>query len=230
VYRGKKIFDENGKKYAKICTSLVASSQNSRGDAMSLFSFLTNPYQKAAGAATASGLQAQKLLSQQWQDQLAMQMPYIQQGQQAFGLYQALTGAQGQQAQQAAMANFQMNPSAMYGLEQALKSVNRGAAASGQLFGGNRLRDISATRTQAYQNELANYIERLRAQAALGQQSAANVGGLGQAYTQNMVGAIQGVGDAKANAALGGAQAQSQLISGLFNAAGSVLGGLGGLG
>jgi hypothetical protein len=225
VYRGKKIFDENGKKYAKICTSLVASSQNSRGDAMSLFSFLTNPYQKAASAATAGGMQAQDFLRQQWQDQLSMQMPYIQQGQQAFGLYQALTGAQGPQAQQAAMANFQMNPSAMYGLEQALKSVNRGAAASGQLFSGNRLRDVASTRTQAYQNELANYIERLRAQAALGQQSAANVGGLGQAYTQNMVGSIQGIGSNQANAYLGGAQAINQFVGGIANLAGSAISG-----
>lgn len=185
-------------------------------------SIITKPSEEAGKKAAYAAWLAEQFQKRQWNELQGMQAPFIQQGQQAFGLYQALTGAQGPAAQQAALQNFQMSQPAQFGLQQQLKGIQQNAAAQGGLFGGNRLIQEQATGTQAYQQDLANYIERLRAQAALGQQSASALGGVGAASGQGIGAAIQGQGDAAANALLSGAQAQQGVASGAGQIAGSL--------
>ena len=185
-----------------------------------LHDMIGGPAQDAGDAAAFAAEQKRKFLEQQWMELQGMQGPFINQGQQAFGLYGQFAGMQGPEAQQAALANFQMTPGAQFGLEQQLKGIGQNAAATGGIFGGNRLQQETAARTQGYQTDLGNYLERLRTQAGLGQQAAGALGGVGTISGQGIAGAIMGGGDAAANAALAGSQAQAGVASGV----GSILG------
>lgn len=188
-----------------------------------LHDMITDPANEAGEYSAAVSERQNQFLQNQWLQLMGMQTPYVQQGQQAFGLYQALTGAYGAGPQQQALQQFQMSQPAQFGLQQNIKGIQQNAAATGGLFGGNRLMQEQAAGTQAYQSDLAAYIERLRAQAALGQQSASALGGVGAVAGQGIGAAITGVGDARANAALAGSQAQGQAAQGATQVGGALL-------
>lgn len=195
---------------------------------MALLDFISDPINKAGAQAAQGSLQQQRFLEEQWRQQLGMQQPFVQQGQQAFGLYGQYAGLQGPEAQQQLLRNYQMTPQAQFGLQQNLAGLNQGAAAQGGLFGGNRMRDEAAMKTQGYQTDLANYLERLRAQAGLGQQAAGSLGQIGGQFTRGITGAMLGQGSAIGNAALAGAQAQQQLISSGIGVVGQGIGAMSG--
>ena len=186
-------------------------------------SIITQAAEDAGKAQEKASSIQQQFLRDKWNELQGMQMPFIQQGQQAFGMYGNLTGASGAQAQQDALSKFQMSPQAQFGLEQQLKTMNQNASATGGIFGGNRLQQEAGTRTQAYQNDLANYLERLRSQAALGQQASGALGGVGTISGQGIAGAIGAGGDAQANAALMATQAQQGAASGASTIGGALL-------
>lgn len=188
-----------------------------------LHDMITEGAQEAGAASASASSQQQKFLEDQWLQLQAMQNPFINQGQQAFGLYNQFSGGQGAAAQQQALSNFRMSPQAQFGLQQNLGNLNQNAAMTGGLFGGNRLRDEAGVRTSSYQTDLANYLEKLRAQAGLGQQASGSLGGVGTISGQGIAGAIMGQGDAQANAALAGAQAQQGVASGATSVAGGLL-------
>lgn len=178
---------------------------------------------KEAGAQAAGVSERQsQFLQDQWRQLQGMQAPFIQQGTQAFGLYQALTGAMGPEVQRQALQQFSMSQPAQFGLQQNIKGIQQNAAATGGIFGGNRLMQEQAAGTQAYQSDLAAYIERLRAMSAIGQQSASALGGVGAASGQGIGAAMMGAGDARANAKLAGSQAQGQLASGATSIGGAI--------
>jgi len=140
---------------------------------------ITGGSKEAGDYAASASAQQQQFLEDQWRQLQGMQNPFINQGQQAFGLYNQFSGGAGLQAQQDALRNFRMTPQATFGLQQNLAGLNQNAAMTGGLFGGNRLQAEAGMKTSAYQTDLANYLERLRAQAGLGQQAAGALGGVG---------------------------------------------------
>jgi len=103
-----------------------------------LHDMITGGAQKAGDASFLAAQQQQKFLEDQWRQLQGMQNPFIQQGQQAFGLYNQFAGGMGAEAQQQALSNFRMTPQAQYGLQQNLGNLNQSAAMTGGLFGGNK--------------------------------------------------------------------------------------------
>jgi len=188
-----------------------------------LHDMITGGAQDAGDYAAQVAARQRDFLQNQWMQLQGMQTPFIQQGQQAFGLYNQFTGGAGAQAQQQALQNFQMSQPAQFGLQQNIKGIQQNAAATGGIFGGNRLMQEQAAGTQAYQSDLSNYIERLRAQAGLGQQAASALGGVGSIAGQGIGSAMMGIGDARANAALAGSQAQGQAAQGATQVGGALL-------
>jgi len=86
--------------------------------------------------------------------------PYASQGGGAAKLQADLTGANGQQAQQEAYAQYQSSPAMQYQMDQMQKATERSAAARGGLLGGNVLQELqrnaSGIASQDYQNQFNN--------------------------------------------------------------------------
>lgn len=82
------------------------------------------------------------------------------QGQGAMKMQADLSGANGQEAQQAAYAAYQSSPAMQYQMDQMQKATERSAAARGGLLGGNVLtelqRNASGIASQDYQNQFNN--------------------------------------------------------------------------
>lgn len=145
-----------------------------------------------SGAARAGQAQAQKQFEQQRQD-LA---PYRQAGLAPLQAQQDLLGLNGQDAATAAMANFQSSPGYQFQLDQGLRAVDAGAAASGMLRSGAALKAEQTFGQGLANTDFSNYYSRLAGLSSLGANAAA-----GGAQT------AQGA----ASAALGGANAQSSI-------------------
>lgn len=167
----------------------------------------------AAGAGIAGSVMqsntaaaGQKQAQQQFQQQRADLAPYREAGLPTLEAQNALLGLAGPDAANAAMAQFTQSPGYQWQLDQGLRAVDAGAAARGILNSGATLKAEQAYGSGLAAQEFGNYYNRLMALTNLGETAAA-----GGAQTANSA----------ANAALGGANAQSSI----YGNAASQLGG-----
>ncbi len=187
-----------------------------------------------AGQVQASGaLEAQQLIKEQFgevkqefEEFKGLALPFIQgqdggvQG--AFELQQAQSGALGPEAQAAAFAQFQESPGTQFLREQGLRLVDTGAAATGGLGGGERLRELTKFSQGLALQDFGGQFNRL------GQITGTGLGALG-----TLGGAFGALGGASGQAAAGqsqaaqaAAQAQAQGITGQAAGAASGIGGI----
>ncbi len=68
--------------------------------------------------------------------------PFLEQATPAIGMQSALSGAQGPEAQRMALAGMNESPELAFQREQGRKQIESGAAATGGLGGGDRLRQL----------------------------------------------------------------------------------------
>lgn len=159
--------------------------------------------------------------------------PFAQGGTRAFEQQQALSGALGPEAQQAAMDAFIASPGQEFQRQQGEQSISRQAATTGGLGGGAQLADLQAFGTGLAQQDFQNQFNRLGQLSQQGQQAATALGQFGVGTGQNISNLISGTGQGVAGlqSGLGQALAQAfgtstQNISNLFTNQGTQLAGL----
>lgn len=104
--------------------------------------------------------------------------PYMQTGGQANQLQAALSGAMGADAQRQAFQNYQASPGVDFAQQQAERALTRNAAATGQLGGGNTLRDLNQLAVGTYMQDFNNQFARLGDVATRGYGAATTGAGL----------------------------------------------------
>lgn len=173
---------------------------------------------KAKKAERRAAYKALKFQKEQYEQQKALQKPFIEGGTRAFGMQGALTGLQGAEAQQAAQAQYQqtLQPAIQAGLQGALPSgMPNVGEALGQYVGNVAAQDYD------------NYYNRLGGMAGMGQASASALGGVGADSAAGIANTMQYQSDSITNAALARQQAQMAGISSLMQLGGAGIGAMG---
>ena len=186
-------------------------------DPLDLFGFQAG--KDAADAAKAqaeAAMKAQKFLQDQYITLSGLESPFIQGGQQAFGMQGALSGLQGSEAQNQAMLQFQQaqQPAIQFGL-QGVGSGMPGQDALGQYAQGLAGQDFD------------NYYNRLGGMAGIGQSSASALGGVSVDQGRGIAQTMQAGGDARTNAQLMQTQQRAQSLGNLATLGGAALQGYG---
>jgi len=156
-------------------------------------------------------------------------LPFIQGGTPAFEQQQALSGALGPEAQAEAFANFQEDPGTEFLREQGLRLIESGAGLSGNLGGGDRLREITKFSQGLALQNLGSRFNQLGAVTGTGLTAAQALGGVSGGAASGISQALQAAGAGKAAGITGSA---AGLRGGIQQVAGAVAGGAtgGGLG
>lgn len=167
----------------------------------------------------------------------SLMSPYIQAGQGAIEQQQALSGALGPEAQQAAISAIQAGPGFQAALQQGETSMLQNAAATGGVRGGNTQGALAQFSPQLLGQAIDQRYAQLGGLAGMGQASAAGVGqaglGVGQAgqvgrtgMSPGIANSLQMLGNQQAAGTLGAYNLQqgfgADLLGGLL--------GIGGLG
>lgn len=143
--------------------------------------------------------------------------PYAAGGANAANMQAALMGVMGQEAQAQAFQNYAASPGQEYALEQGRKNLLAGASATGQLGGGNVLRELNrqgiGTAQQNFQQDFNNMgTVANRGLNVAGQQAGMNVN-----RGQGLAGIQQNAGANLSNLALQGGVLPAQMVGNTAN-------------
>lgn len=171
---------------------------------------------------------AQQYGKQQYGDFRKQINPYISAGGNALSQFQAQMGMGGDAYDVTQLPGYQA------ALEQGLSSVNQGAAGTGMLMSGSRMKGLQSAGQQVFGNYYNNYMNRLQGMMNMGQSSVMGMGQLGQqAAGLNMQGA-QGTAGYRAQQGMLEAQAanadRADTLGLLGSVGGMMMGGFGGMG
>jgi len=181
-------------------------------DPLDLFGFQAGT--DAAKAQANAAMKAQRFLQDQYKTLVGLQSPFIQGGQQAFGLQGALSGLQGPEAQQQAMQQFQQ---AQQG------AVNYGSQVGGWEGMPNVQGAIGDYAKNIANQDYDNYFNRLGGIAGMGQSSASALGGVTTDANQGIAQTMQAGGDARTNAILMQNQLRAQGLGNIATLGGAAL-------
>lgn len=117
--------------------------------------------------------------------------PTFQEAVPAFERQAALSGALGGEAQGLALQGFQEAPGTQFARQQGLRLIESGAAATGGLGGGDRLRQLSEFGTQLATRGLGNEFGRLGVVSGSGQGAGTELVGLGSRFAGNVANVAQ---------------------------------------
>lgn len=131
----------------------------------------------------------------------------------AFQLQSALSGAQGADAQRRALEGRQETPGAAFQREQGLRMLESGAAVSGGLGGGDRLRSLSRFGVDLASRDLSNQFGRLGIVSGAGQGAGTELVGLGSRFAGNIAGIGTAGAQGQINAIQQGQQQRQQAAS-----------------
>lgn len=152
-----------------------------------------------AGAAQA-GIEEQRRQFDALQQILA---PYTQAGIPAIRQMQALSGALGPEAEQAAIAQIEASPTLQAATRRGEEALLQRASATGGLRGGNIQAALAQFRPQMLSQEIASRLNQFSGLATLGGNAAARVGAGGQAAGTNIANLLATQGAAQAGGVLG---------------------------
>ena len=180
--------------------------------------------EKEAGKAQAeASREAARLTKEQFEDVKERLDPFIDPAPGALGIQSALSGASGLGAQKRAFRSFRDDPGTQFLREQGLRLIDTGAAATGGLGGGERLRELTKFSQGLALQDLSNRFNRLGAVTGTGLQAASALGGVSAEAAAGQSLALQNAGIAKAAGITGSAAGLRQGIQGV----GSLLSGFG---
>lgn len=189
--------------------------------------------QAAAGAASGAQIQASNAaIAEQRRQFDAMQkllQPYVEAGTGAVSQQSALAGAQGPEAQRAAIDAISQSPEMQALVQQGENAILQNASATGGLRGGNVQGTLAQFRPQMLSNLINQQYSRLGGLTGIGQASAAGVGAAGQALGSNIAQQYGNIGSAQAGGILGAAQGRSQMVNAPLQALGTLYGQTGGI-
>ena len=158
---------------------------------------------KAAGQqvqAAEAGIEEQRRQFDRLQELLA---PYVQAGQPALQAQQDLLGLGGPEAQQEAIAGLESSPMFQALARQGEEAMLQQASATGGLRGGNIQAALAQFRPQMLAQAIEEQYGRLGGMTALGQQSAAGVGGAGMESAGQIAALLGQQGAARAGGTMG---------------------------
>lgn len=196
--------------------------------------------ESAANTQAASADRAAALQYKMWQEQQALNKPWLEAGQRALGKVEAQTGAM--PAAFTGQVNMLADPGYAFRLAEGQKALDRQAAARGGLISGGALKAAqrygqdyaSQEYGNAYQRALDVYnaavqreqtgYNRLAGLAGIGQQTAQQLGQAGQQYGQTTGNIITTSGANQANALLAQGQARASAYGGIGQAVGQGVG------
>jgi len=174
----------------------------------------------AAGAQRESG----EIIYKQFKETEKRLLPYSEGGLKAFEQQQALSGAEGPEAQQAAYDAYAESPGVAFARERGLRGIDRGAAAPGgnDLFSGN----VDKARI-GYSQGLAlqdfnNYWNRLGSVAGTGLAATQAIGGVGSQAAQGQAQAVSNAGLMTAQGQVAAGQSYQSGLSSLGSALGNL--------
>ena len=193
---------------------------------------------QAANTQADANRYASDLQYKMFQEQTALQKPWLQAGENA--LTRLSTGLQpgGEFGTKFSATNWQEDPGYAFRLKEGNRALNQAAAARGGLISGNALK--AAERygqemgSQEYQNAFNRYyrereamLNPLQSLAGVGQTTAQSLGGAAQAYGQSAGALASATGASSANSLLAQGQARASAYQGYGNALGQAIGGIG---
>jgi len=177
---------------------------------------------------------ASDLQYKMWQEQQALQKPWLEAGQTALNKLVPLAS----NYEKFGMNQFQQDPGYAFRLAEGNKALNQSAAARGGLISGNALK--AAQRygqemgSQEYGNAFNRYLREREAQlnplqslAGVGQTSAQTLGGQAGTYGTNVGNLASQTGASTANSLLAAGNARASAYQGYGSAIGQGIGGIG---
>lgn len=154
---------------------------------------------KSSKSVSQANQQAQAQYEQSRQDLL----PYMTAGQNALSPTQDLLGLNGQDAADAAMANFQSSPGYQYQLDQGLRAVDAGAAAKGMLRSGATLKAEQTLGNNLAAQDFSTYYNRLNSLANMGLSAGSAAAGVSNNAAQTATSAATADANIASNTASG---------------------------
>lgn len=180
-------------------------------------------------AATQAGASREGIAEQRRQFDLVQKLlePYVTGGTDAFRQQQAIVGALGPEAQRSAFAAIQQGPQFQAMTQQGENALLQNAAATGGLRGGNLQAALAQFRPQILSNLINQQYSQLGGLSAMGQASAAGVGGAAQDTGNNIAQLLAAQGSAIAGGQLAAGRAYGAIPSAISGGLG-IFSGLGG--
>ena len=200
-------------------TALVAGGSTILGGAV-----------QARGARKAGDIQSQAAemgIEEQRAARLATEKllaPYVKAGTGSLQGQQALLGLLGPEAQQQAYSGIELSPIFQSMVQQGEAGILANASATGGLRGGNIQAALGQFRPQMLQSMIQNQYQNLAGLTSLGQAAAAGQAGYGQETASNIGNLYGQMGQARAGAALGQAQALGNVLNAPMQLAGMASG------
>lgn len=183
---------------------------------------------KSAAAQSAQGTRLSIAEQRAAREQLVkLLQPWTQGGQGALAQQMALLGLNGATQQQTAVNQFQQSPMFQSLARQGEDAILQNASATGWLRGGNVQGALAQFRPALLNQQLQQQYQNLAGLSTLGQNAAAGVGAGAQNAASNIGNLQMANATNQANAGLASANAWSQGLGGLANAAGGIFGGSG---
>jgi len=167
--------------------------------------------EKQAEAARASA----RLTAEQFQEVKGLALPFVKPGAPALRQQASLSGALGPGRQAQAFRQFQEDPGTQFLREQGLRLIGSGAAATGQLGGGERLRELTRFSQGLALQDLSARFGRLGEVARTGIAGVGTIAGAGAAAAGIQSQALQAAGQAQAEGITGQAAGIRTGIQGL---------------
>ena len=192
--------------------SAIGAMNAGNNSAMQYLGSVANPTQQAATNSFSADTSVGSNITDPLNQGASNFQSYLGGGQNASKLQADLSGANGQQAQQAAYAQYQSSPAMQYQMDQMQKATERSAAARGGALGGNVLmelqRNAAGIASQDYQNQFNN----INTVANQGINAANQIAGL-KSTQAGIAGNLQQSGiAANAQAAIANQNAQNQQL------------------
>jgi hypothetical protein len=185
---------------------------------------------QARGARKAGDIQSQSAemgVEEQRAARLAtekLMAPYVKAGTGSLQGQQALLGLLGPEAQQQAYSGIELSPIFQSMVQQGEAGILANASATGGLRGGNIQAALGQFRPQMLQSMIQNQYQNLAGLTSLGQAAAAGQAGYGQETASNIGNLYGQMGQARAGAALGQAQALGNVLNAPMQLAGMASG------
>lgn len=169
--------------------------------------------EKKAGERIAEGArESARLTREQFEDVKGLSLPFIEPAPGALGQQAAFSGAAGPEAQRLAFEQFQEDPGTQFLREQGLRLIGSGAAATGQLGSGERLRELTKFSQGLALQDLGNRFNQLGAVTGTGLSALGALGGTSAAAAAGQSQAIQAGARGRAEGLVGQSEGRREGI------------------
>ena len=177
--------------------------------------FFGGAEKRAGKAQERAGRKGAAVAAEQFQEVKGLALPFIEPGAPALQQQAAISGALGPEEQALAFQQFQEDPGTQFLREQGLRLIGSGAAATGGLGGGERLRELTRFSQGLALQDLSARFGRLGQVAGAGLRGVDVIARAGGAAAGQQIGALQTGAAGLARGLVGQAEGARAGIQGL---------------